>query len=168
MIVVSACLAGICCKYNGGDNAIAGIEELVRQGKAIPLCPEQLGGLPTPRLPAEIKGGSGYEVLYGKASVMRKDGVDVTANFLKGAVEVLKFCKVMGIEHAVLKSKSPSCGKGVVYDGTFTGKLVEGNGVTAQLLIDNGIVVMTEDEIEALYEIKGDVKCSKQDNNSLS
>jgi uncharacterized protein YbbK (DUF523 family) len=155
MIVISACLAGFCCKYNGGDNAVSEIKELVRQGKAIPLCPEQLGGLPTPRLAAEIKGGRGYEVLCGKASVMRKDGIDVTANFMKGAVEVLKFCKEMRIEHAVLKARSPSCGKGMVYDGTFTGKLVEGNGVTAQLLMENGITVITEEEFKKIYRNKG-------------
>ncbi|MCM8899613.1 DUF523 domain-containing protein [Caldicoprobacter algeriensis] len=148
MILVSACLAGICCKYDGGNNGIPLIKELVRQGKAIPLCPEQLGGLPTPRMPAEIKGGSARDVLQGKASVIRNDGADVTENFVRGASEVLKFCQEMGIMCAILKSKSPSCGKGLVYDGTFKGKLVEGNGVTAQLLIDNGIEVMTEEEIE--------------------
>ncbi|MBM7582055.1 uncharacterized protein YbbK (DUF523 family) [Caldicoprobacter guelmensis] len=151
MILVSACLAGICCKYNGGDNGVPLIKELVRQGKAIPLCPEQLGGLPTPRLPAEIKGGSARDVWQGKALVVRKDGVDVTENFIRGAREVLKFCREMGIKRAILKARSPSCGKGLIYDGTFTGKLVEGNGITAQLLIDNGIGVLTEDEIATLY-----------------
>lgn len=150
MILVSACLAGICCKYDGGNNGIPLIKELVRQGKAIPLCPEQLGGLPTPRMPAEIKGGSARDVLQGKALVVRKDGADVTENFVRGAREVLKFCQEMGIMCAILKSKSPSCGKGLVYDGTFTGKLVEGNGVTAQLLIDNGIEVMTEEEFKKI------------------
>lgn len=156
MILVSACLAGICCKYNGGDNGIPFIKELVRQGKAIPLCPEQLGGLPTPRLPAEIKGGSAYDVLQGKALVVRKDGADVTENFIRGAREVLKFCQEMGIKRAILKARSPSCGKGLIYDGTFTGKLVEGNGVTAQLLIDSGIEVMTEEEFKKIcWEDKG-------------
>ncbi|MFO7154713.1 MAG: DUF523 domain-containing protein [Caldicoprobacter oshimai] len=150
MILVSACLAGICCKYNGGNNGIPLIKELVKQGKAIPLCPEQLGGLPTPRLPAEIKGGSARDVLQGKASVVREDGADVTENFIRGAREVLKFCQEMGIRRAILKSKSPSCGKGLVYDGTFTGKLIEGNGVTAQLLIDDGIEVMTEEEFKKI------------------
>jgi len=150
MILVSACLAGICCKYNGGNNGIPLIKELVKQGKAIPLCPEQLGGLPTPRLPAEIKGGSARDVLQGKASVVRKDGADVTENFIRGAREVLKFCQEMGIRRAILKSKSPSCGKGLVYDGTFTGKLIEGNGVTAQLLIDDGIEVMTEEAFKKI------------------
>lgn len=150
MILVSACLAGICCKYDGGNNGIPLIKELVRQGKAIPLCPEQLGGLPTPRMPAEIKGGSARDVLQGKALVVRKDGADVTENFIRGAGEVLKFCREMGIRCAILKSKSPSCGKGLVYDGTFSGKLVEGNGVTAQLLIDSGIEVMTEEEFKKI------------------
>jgi len=150
MILVSACLAGICCKYNGGNNGIPLIKELVKQGKTIPLCPEQLGGLPTPRLPAEIKGGSARDVLQGKASVVREDGADVTENFIRGAREVLKFCQEMGIRRAILKSKSPSCGKGLVYDGTFTGKLIEGNGVTAQLLIDDGIEVMTEEEFKKI------------------
>ncbi|MFO7153412.1 MAG: DUF523 domain-containing protein [Caldicoprobacter sp.] len=147
MILVSACLAGICCKYNGEDNGIPIIKELVRQGKAIPLCPEQLGGLPTPRLPAEIKGGNAHDVLQGKALVVRKDGVDVTENFIRGAKQILRFCQEMGIKRAVLKARSPSCGKGMVYDGTFTGKLQEGNGITAQLLMDNGVEVLTEEEI---------------------
>lgn len=156
MILVSACLAGICCKYDGKDNCIPLVKELVRQGRAIPLCPEQLGGLPTPRLPAEIKGGSASDVLQGKALVLRRDGADVTLNFIRGAKEVLKFCQEMGIKRAILKARSPSCGKGMVYDGTFIGKLVEGNGITAQLLMDNGIEVVTEDEIEKIcWEDKG-------------
>ncbi len=156
MILVSACLAGICCKYNGGDNGIPFIKELVRQGKAIPLCPEQLGGLSTPRLPAEIKGGSARDVLQGRASVVRKDGADVTRNFVKGAEEALKFCQEMGIKRAILKARSPSCGKGMIYDGTFEGRLVEGNGITAQLLIDSGIEVVTEAEIAKIcWEDKG-------------
>ncbi len=156
MILVSACLAGIRCKYNGKDNGIPHIKELVRQGKAIPLCPEQLGGLPTPRPPAEIKGGSARDVLQGKALVVRRDGADVTQNFVMGAREVLRFCQEMGIKRAILKARSPSCGKGMIYDGTFTGKLVEGNGITAQLLMDNGIEVVTEDEIEKIcWEDKG-------------
>lgn len=147
VILVSACLAGIRCKYNGRDNGNPIIKELVRQGKAIPLCPEQLGGLPTPRLPAEINGGSARDVLQGRALVVRKDGDDVTEHFIRGAKEVLKFCQEMGIKRAILKSRSPSCGKGCVYDGTFTGGLVDGNGITAQLLMDNGIEVITEEEL---------------------
>jgi uncharacterized protein YbbK (DUF523 family) len=143
MIIVSACLAGINCKYNGGNNLNAQIRELVAQGKAIPLCPEQLGGLATPRPSAEILSGTGADVLDGKASVINKNGEDVTAKFLKGAEQVLEIAKVTGVKMAILKTKSPSCGCGMIYDGTFSGRLINGNGVTAELLIRNGIKVST-------------------------
>ncbi len=150
MILVSACLIGINCKYNGGNNYNLQVAELVRQGKAIPRCPEQLGGLPTPRLPAEIKGGSARDVLEGTAAVVRMDGVDVTSSYVKGALEVLKLCKDVGIELAILKARSPSCGKGGVYDGTFSGRLVDGDGITAHVLMENGIRVITEYELTIL------------------
>ncbi|NLX69773.1 MAG: DUF523 domain-containing protein [Clostridiales bacterium] len=155
MILVSACLAGINCKYNGGNNVVPEIVELVKQGKAIPVCPEQLGGLPTPRTPAEIKGGTAQDVLNGRAAVIMRNGKDVTSNFVKGAVETLRFCRDVGIKQAILKSRSPSCGKGYVYDGSFSGRLTEGNGVTAHMLMENGIYVITENEIAKLRRYEG-------------
>ena len=136
MILVSACLVGINSKYNGGNNYNELIYELVRSGKAIPMCAEQLGGLTTPRLPAEIK------YINGKRFVINKDGVDVTKEYEKGAKEILEFVKKMGITKVILQSKSPSCGVGKIYDGTFKDKLIDGNGVLASLLIENGIEVI--------------------------
>ena len=137
MILVSACLCGINCKYNGGNNYNKKIFELVKDGKAIPICPEQLGGLSTPRNPSEIKEGK----------VLTNKGQDVTDNFIKGANEVLELAKKIGIKKAILKSKSPSCGKGKIYSGNFDKKLVDGNGILVELLLKNGIEVISSDEI---------------------
>lgn len=139
MYIVSACLAGMNCKYNGGHNADPRIKKLVEEGKAMPVCPEQMGGLPIPRPPAEIKGGTGRDVLDGKARVVNAEGADVTEAFIKGAREALKLAQLVKADKAILKAKSPSCGCGLIYDGTFSGRLIEGNGVAAQLLLDNGI-----------------------------
>ena len=143
MILVSACLVGVNCKYNGGNNFNEKILNLVKEGKAILVCPEQLGGLTTPRLPSEIK------VINGKKCVVRNDGIDVTKEYERGALEVLELAKKLGITKAILKSKSPSCGCGTIYDGTFTGNKISGNGITTDLLIENGIEVITElDDID--------------------
>jgi len=147
MIIVSACLAGINCKYNGGNNADDRIIELVSKGQAIPLCPEQLGGCPTPRLKTEIEKGSGAEVLDGKCRVVREDGRDMTEEFLKGAQETLKIARLLNVKKAILKSKSPSCGCSKVYDGTFSKKLIDGNGVASELLLRNGIKVISERDL---------------------
>ena len=114
----------------------------------VPVCPEQLGGLSTPRPPAEIVGGDGADVLDGSASVITVDGEDKTSEFLGGAHQTLEIAKSHNAAHAVLKSKSPSCGCGQIYDGTFSGKLGAGDGVTAVLLRRHGISVMTEADIE--------------------
>ena len=135
MYLVSACLVGINCKYNGNNNYNENALKLVQCGNAIPVCPEQLGGLPTPRIPAEIK------IIDGKRKVINKEGKDVTEYFEKGANEVLKLCKQLNIKKVFLQPRSPSCGVGNIYDGSFTGILVDGNGITAQLLKDNGIEV---------------------------
>ena len=140
MYLISACLCGVNCKYNGNNNYNQYVAELVKSGKAIPLCAEQLGGLSTPRIPSEIK------CLDDKRKVFDKNGKDVTAEFEAGAREVLDFVKRMNIKKAILKGKSPSCGIGKIYDGTFNNKLVHGNGVLAQLLIDNGIEVINSDD----------------------
>ena len=148
IIVVSACLLGTNCKYNGGNNYNSKIIELASKYDLLPVCPEQLGGCATPRLPAEIQGGNGKDVLEGRAKVVRNDGADVSGEFIKGAEEVLKIVQLMNIEKAILKSRSPSCGRGNIYDGTFSANLKKGNGVTADILEKNGVKVITEEEIE--------------------
>ncbi|MFD3156133.1 DUF523 domain-containing protein [Haloimpatiens sp. FM7330] len=147
MIIVSACLCGINCKYNGGNNLNEKVLELLKEGKVVPVCAEQMGGLETPRIPHEIKGGSGAEVLDGKARVINPQGGDSTEKFVKGAYEALRVAKNINAKIAILKAKSPSCGCGKIYDGTFSGNKVEGNGVTAELFIRNGIKVYTEEQI---------------------
>ena len=134
MKLVSACLAGFNVRHDGGNKANKKVIELVKRGKAIPVCPEQLAGFSTPREKMEISGGR----------VFTESGKDVTAQVLKGAQEVLRIAKLFGVREAVLKGNSPSCGKGKVYDGTFSGKLTEGNGITAELLMQNGIKVLAE------------------------
>jgi len=137
MKIVSACLAGVNCNYKGESRPRQKVIELVKKGKAIPVCPEQLGGLTTPRSPAEQKGNK----------VFRKDGKDVTAQFEKGSKEALKIAKLADCNEAILKSNSPSCGCGKVVDGTFSGRLIDGDGVFAKLLKKNNIKVFTENEI---------------------
>ena len=153
MLIVSACLAGINCKYNGGNNANPEVKKLVEEAKAIPVCPEQLGGLSTPRPPAEILGGTGADVLDGNARVILKDGTDITKSFLNGACETLKIARLAGVRQAIMKSGSPSCGYGTICDGTFSGKKKKGNGVTADLLIRNGIELCTENDMKKTPEI---------------
>ncbi|HEX3028919.1 MAG TPA: DUF523 domain-containing protein [Clostridia bacterium] len=147
MILVSACLAGVNCKYNGGNSRNDFIVKMVQEGNAIPVCPEQLGGCSTPRLQVEIFEGTGADVLEGKCRVVRKNGEDTTKEFIKGANEVLNIAKLANADSAILKARSPSCGSGQIYDGTFSGKLREGNGVTAELLIRNQIKVISEEDI---------------------
>jgi uncharacterized protein YbbK (DUF523 family) len=134
MKLVSACLAGFNTYYDCGNKANKKVIDLVKAGKAIAVCPEQLAGFSTPREKMEIKGGM----------VFAESGKDVTAQVRKGAQEVLRIAKLFGVKEAVLKSSSPSCGKGKIYDGSFSGKLVKGNGFTAELLMRNGIKVLTE------------------------
>jgi len=138
MILVSACLMGIDCKYNGGNNKIEILNELLKDETLIPVCPEQLGGLKTPRNPSEII------MIDGNQHVVDKKGNDVTLQFIKGAEETLKIAKIYSIKKAILKSRSPSCGSKKVYDGTFSGNLVEGEGVTAAFLRSNNIKVFNE------------------------
>lgn len=142
MIFVSACLVGINCKYNGGNNYNEKIFEMVKDGKAIPICPEQLGGLATPRTPSEIK------IINGIRHVINKEGEDVTQNFENGAKEVLELAKKLNIKHAILQPRSPSCGVGKIYSGNFNGQLIDGNGILAELLIENGIEVLTPDDVQ--------------------
>ncbi|MTI68218.1 MAG: DUF523 domain-containing protein [Firmicutes bacterium] len=139
MFIVSACLVGTNCKYNGGNNFNKKIYDLVQQGKAILVCPEQLGGLTTPRDKCEI-----IKFREKDKKVVTERGKDVTEEFLKGADETLKIAKAIKADFAILKSNSPSCGLGYIYDGTFNNNLVKGNGITAEKLINNGIRVYNE------------------------
>ena len=147
MILISACLCGVNCKYSGGNNINEKTMKLFEDGKAILVCPEQLGGLTTPRVPSEIVGGTGVEVLAGKAQVITKDGVNVTDQFIKGAEETLAIAKTVKAEYAILKSKSPSCGTGIIYAGTFKGDIRFGDGVTSATLKKHGFKVITENDI---------------------
>lgn len=136
MILVSECLVGVPCRMDGKAKLIPEIKKLVDEGKAIAVCPEVLGGLPTPRDPSEIQNGR----------VISKSGIDVTEPFIKGAKESLRICLEKGCTLAILKSKSPSCGYGYIHDGTFGEGLVPGNGVFAQMLIDAEIRIITEQD----------------------
>lgn len=137
MILVSACLAGIPCRWDGAEKSNAAVIQMVREGKAIPVCPEQLGGLSTPRAPSERFGDG----------VISREGHDVTREFRLGAEIVLAIAREYGCEEAILKAYSPSCGKGIIYDGSFTGTKIEGDGITAGMLMKHGIKVRTESEI---------------------
>lgn len=137
MIIVSACLAGYRCRYDGKTKPDPSIVDLVKRGEAIPVCPEMLGGLACPRIPSE-RTPDGIKVLA-------KDGNDVTEAFLLGAKETLRIARLYGCTHAILKARSPSCGYGQVYDGSFSGTLRSGNGVTADLLLENDVTVEVKD-----------------------
>ena len=139
-ILISACLLGVCCRYDGESKPIMQTVALMERYHLIPVCPEQLGGLSTPREPSERQGDA----------VLTKSGADVTAQYRRGAGQALHLARLYGCRAAVLKERSPSCGSGEIYDGTFSGRLAPGDGVTAALLKENGIAVYGESEIEAL------------------
>lgn len=141
-IAISGCLLGINCKYDGHSNYNELVQELKKEYELIPICPEVLGGLPIPRVPSEIVNDKVYN----------KDMVDVTSNYNYGASCALDILKANDIKIAILKSKSPSCGKGLVYDGSFTHTLTKGDGVTTKLFLLNGIKVLNEFEIESLLK----------------
>lgn len=142
MYIISSCLAGISCRYDGESSENQYVIELVRQGKAMPVCPELLGGLPVPRVCCEI-----IEDERGEQRIVSSEGRDFTREFALGAEKTLEIARIIGAKKAILKSKSPSCGCGLVYDGTFSGRLIEGNGLTAELLMENGIEVITESDL---------------------
>lgn len=133
-IIVSACLLGVSCRYDGKSVPCPEVIALLDKYILIPVCAEILGGLPTPRSPAEIVGDR----------VINKDGIDVTENYMRGAREVLRLCRLYGVKKAILKEKSPSCGSKLIYDGTFSRTLKDGNGICAALLRENGIEVVSE------------------------
>ena len=141
-ILISACLLGVPCRYDGASKPHPLAQALLEEHQLVPVCPEQLGGLPTPRPPAERRGNR----------VVSREGPDVTEAYRRGAEAALTLCRQFGCQAAVLKERSPSCGRGVVYDGTFTGALTEGDGVTAELLSAHGILVSGESGIPELLE----------------
>ena len=141
-VLVSACLLGAACRYDGQSKTYPLVEQLCRRHQVVPFCPEIFGGLPTPRTPSERQG----------ERVMAKDGTDVTEQYLRGAREALAMAQRLGCTVAVLKERSPSCGSGSIYDGTFGGVLTEGDGVTAQLLKAQGIRVLGESQLAAFLE----------------
>jgi len=146
MKLMSACLLGIRCVWDGKDNYKSDKAiKLLDSETLIPVCPEQLGGLKTPRAPQEIQAGSGEDVLDGKCKVLNRNGEDVTEEFIKGAEEALRIAKLFHVEEFIAKSKSPSCGCGQIYDGTFSQKLTAADGVTTALLKRNGLRVISEE-----------------------
>lgn len=139
-LLISACLLGINCRYDGTGKLLDDIQQLKEKHHLIPICPEILGGLPTPRTPSERL----------DSKVVTKTGEDVTEEFLRGAQEVLKLARLFDCSYAVLKERSPSCGYGQIYDGSFTGRLIPGNGVLADLLSSHGITILGESQIKDL------------------
>lgn len=156
MVLVSSCLLGENCKYNGGNNYEAAVKERLKATEVVAVCPERFGGLPIPRPPAEIKGGGGADVWTGQAKVVTEAGEDVTAQFIKGAQKTLELAQKHDCKLAVLKARSPSCGCRQIYDGRFSGQVKPGTGVTTALLVEQGIKVINEEEIDKLSRLKGD------------
>ena len=145
-VLVSSCLIGINSQWDSGEKRNEKLIGLVKSGSAVFMCPEQAGGMPTPREPSEIEyGKTAKDILVGAGRVLTKSGRDVTKEFVDGAKQVLALCKELGITTAVLKEKSPSCGSIKTYDGTFTGTKISGKGITAELLTQHGIQVYSEE-----------------------
>lgn len=140
-LLISACLLGLPCRYDGASKPQPWAAALAARHELVPVCPEQLGGLPTPRNPSERQGDR----------VMMKDGTDVTAQYRRGAEGALALCRLLGCQGAILKERSPSCGCGEIYDGTFSGTLIPGDGVTAEYLKSHGVPVCGESEVEARF-----------------
>ncbi len=141
-MLISACFLGLDCKYSGGNNALGDkvIAELMEKYRLVPVCPESYGGLPSPRLPSERVG----------ERVLAKDGADVTEQYKKGAAAALRLAKLFGCKIALMKERSPSCGHDSIYDGSFTGRVVPGDGVAAELLKQNGVTVCGESDVVRL------------------
>ena len=142
-ILVSACLLGVCCRYDSKSKPCQAVLDLAKKHELIPVCPEQLGGLATPRPPAEIQG----------EYVRKADGGDVTAQYTKGALEAARLYELLDCDLAILKSRSPSCGLGEIYDGSFSGRLTAGNGVTAGLFRKKGINVISDEDAEKISSL---------------
>jgi uncharacterized protein YbbK (DUF523 family) len=136
-VLVSACLCGLPCRYDGRLTPLPAALELVRQGRAIPVCPEQLGGLPTPRPAIELRQGRAYD----------QAGNDLTAAVARGAQAAADLAALADCEAALLKARSPTCGAGRIYDGTFSGKLVPGDGMLAARLRDLGVLLISDEDL---------------------
>ena len=145
-ILVSACLLGVCCRYDGSGGSCAPLKSLKEKHQLIPVCPEVYGGLPTPRPPAEISGGR----------VKTREGADVTEAYERGAREALRLARYFGCRAAILKGRSPACGYGWIHDGGFAGGMTEGNGVMAELLAKEGIRVIEDTRTQEILELAGE------------
>ena len=139
-LLISACLMGVACRYDGESQALPELGRLMARWQLVPICPEQLGGMPTPRTPSERRDGR----------VLTKDGTDVTEAFARGAEQACRIAVLYQAKQALLKARSPSCGHGEIYDGSFTGRRIPGSGVTAEALTGLGVAVYTEAEVEKL------------------
>lgn len=141
-ILVSACLLGVRVRYDGASKTHEDVRSLMERHCLIPVCAEVYGGLPTPRIPAERVGNR----------VVTKDGRDVTAQYVRGAEEIVRLARMYGCTLAILKERSPSCGRGLIYDGTHTGTLTDGNGVLAEMLMKAGVRIIGESEIAGMIQ----------------
>lgn len=147
-VVISACLAGIACTHEAQPKTRDWAVRLVAEGRAVPVCPEVAGGLPIPRPASEIQGGDGADVIEGRARVTDEHGTDVTQQYLRGATTARDAARAAGVRVAILKARSPSCGCGAIYDGSFTKRLTDGDGVTAAMLKREGIDVATDEDVD--------------------
>jgi len=145
--IISACLIGENCKYNGGNNLNERIRAIYKKTDSVAVCPEVLGGLGVPRARTELCKGAGDSVICGEAKVINEEHIDVTDALCTGSQRTLATAIENGITHAILKARSPSCGCGTVYDGSFTGSLQHGDGVCTALLKQNGFTILTEETI---------------------
>lgn len=155
MIGISACLGGVCCRYDSQAKEIAALKQLIENGQAIVVCPEVLGGLPIPREPAEIKGGDGFDVWNDKAKVLTETGEDMTESFKRGAIIAYQKLIEHNITTIILKENSPSCGSKSIYDGTFSGNHRDGAGVATAYFISQGLVVISENDWQTVIEREG-------------
>lgn len=144
MIFISACLVGQNVRYDGGNKLNNDLKKLVDKGIAKPICPEILGGLSTPRNPAEIVGGDGFDVLENKAKIIDNQGNDVTKEYVNGAKKALDICQTLNCKTLILKSDSPTCSSENIYNGEFNGNKKQGVGIFSALLMKNGIQVYNE------------------------
>lgn len=157
MILISSCLVDLFSKYDGSSNANTLLLAYCHRGKFIPVCPEQLGGLPTPRKPVELSGMTGQAVLRGEGKAITEEGCDCTEEFVRGAEQLVKIVRLWGVTASILKERSPSCGSSYIYDGSFSHTVMPGEGVAAALLRQHGIPVyseqlMTRELLEELLE----------------
>ncbi|MCP4756736.1 MAG: DUF523 domain-containing protein [Proteobacteria bacterium] len=148
-VMISACLLGEKVRYDGRDNALDSevLKSWLRENRLVSICPEVVGGLPVPRPPAEISGGDGSAVLSGMSQVLTLEGKDVSDSYVSGARQALKLARENQVRLAIMKARSPSCGKLEIYDGSFANRLKTGRGVTAALLEREGIRVFNEDQL---------------------